>query len=78
VGNGPSGIAYSPSNNNVYVANTGDGTVSVINTSTDTIVSTIELLNVVSPSSSSTLRPLALAYDSANGAMYVGGAVLNT
>ncbi len=78
VGNGPYGIAYSPSNNNVYVANSGDGTVSGINTSTDTIVSTIELLNVVSPSPSSTLRPFALAYDSANGAMYVGGAVLNT
>jgi YVTN family beta-propeller protein len=76
VGNGPVGIAYSPSNNNVYVANTGDGTVSVINTSTDTIVSTIELLNVVSPSPSSTLSPFALAYY-ANGAMYVGGEVIN-
>src|SRR5918992_2882943 len=74
VGNEPFGIAYSPSNNNVYVANTRDGTVSVINTSTDTVVSTIGLLNVVSPSPSSTPRPLALAYY-ANGAMYVGGQV---
>ena len=71
MGNGPFGIAYNPSNNNVYVANAFDGTVSVINTSTDTVVSTIGLVNIVSPPPSIT-TPIFFAYYPTNIAMYVG------
>jgi len=43
VGQVPGGVAVSPSGGRVYVTNAGDGTVSVIDTSTDTVVHTIPL-----------------------------------
>lgn len=41
VGNGPTGVALSPDGLFVYVTNASDGTLSVINTQTQTVVSTI-------------------------------------
>ena len=41
VGDRPRGIAISPDGNEAYVANAGDGNVSVINTDTKTVVATI-------------------------------------
>lgn len=43
VGNDAQGIAFTPDGKFAYVANTGDGTVSVINTSSDTVATTISL-----------------------------------
>jgi len=41
VGNGPFGAAVTPDGKKVYVANSDDGTVSVINTTTNTVTSTV-------------------------------------
>ncbi|MDA8218490.1 MAG: YncE family protein [Dehalococcoidales bacterium] len=41
VGKGPSGLAVNPGVGHVYVANWSDGTVSVIDTSTDTVIETV-------------------------------------
>ena len=68
VGNAPAGIAFNPSNNNVYVVNSGDDTISVIDTSTDSVINTISLESELSPPTFAAF----LAYDSMNGAMYVG------
>jgi YVTN family beta-propeller protein len=57
----PQGIAYSSENGNMYVTNTGAGTVSVIDTSTNTVIDTIEVEDL----------PVAIAYSSDNGNMYV-------
>ena len=40
VGIGPFGIAYNPSNNNIYVANAASSTVSVISGSTNSVIAT--------------------------------------
>ena len=62
LGNGPSGIAYDPENKKIYVTNTADDTVSVINTTTNTVVgSPIRVGNV----------PNDIAYDPENKRMYV-------
>ena len=41
VGNGPVGVAVTPDGKHVYVANTGDNTVSVIDTATGAVSATI-------------------------------------
>jgi YVTN family beta-propeller protein len=66
VGNNPIGIAYNPSNNNIYIGNYVNGTVSVIDTSNDTVISTIVL-----GSPWEELYPNFLAYDSSNQGIYV-------
>jgi YVTN family beta-propeller protein len=71
VGDRPWGIAYNPSTNNVYVANFANGTVSVINTSNDTLISTITLPNISSPSQRPSLH--YLTYASSNQGIYVSG-----
>src|ERR1700722_14321414 len=40
---GPSGLAINPHRNEVYVANTGSGTVSVINAESNTVAATIRV-----------------------------------
>ena len=61
VGNYPYGVAFA-SNGDLYVANYGDNTVSVIDTSTNTVVG--------SPITVGSL-PVAVAYASSNGDIYV-------
>ena len=63
VGNSPFGIAYDPSNGNLYVANFEPGTVSVINGTTNSVVSTINVNMVISP--------WETAYNPSNGYVYV-------
>jgi YVTN family beta-propeller protein len=70
VGIAPVGIAYNPSNNNVYAVNNIIGTISVIDSSIDSVIDTIPLDSVLSPPS--TVGPFSLAYDRINGGMYVG------
>jgi len=45
VGNAPNAVDVNPRTNRVYVANTGDGTVSVINGNSNTVVATIPIPN---------------------------------
>src|SRR5439155_22402456 len=40
-GNSPSGVAVNPNTGRIYVANHGDGTISVIDSATKTVVGTI-------------------------------------
>ncbi len=46
VGNSPESLAVTPNGAFVYVLNAGDGTVSAINTSTNTVVATIAVENL--------------------------------
>ena len=43
VGSGPSGLAVNPRRNEVYVVNSGSGTVTVINAETNTVAATIRV-----------------------------------
>ena len=68
VGDNPTGIANDPDNNEIYVMNSGAGTVSAIDASTNKVVSTLNLgISAVASD------PEALAFDPANGYMYIGG-----
>ena len=62
IGAAPSGIAYDPSTNQVYVVNPYAGTISVIQDNTNTVTSTISGLSAT---------PHDLAYDSGTKTMYV-------
>ena len=53
VGIAPLAIAYDPVHQDMYVTNFGDDTVSVIDTTTNTVIDTIPVGNV----------PLGIAYD---------------
>lgn len=63
VGGIPNGIVFDPSNGNLYVANFGPGTVSVINGSSNSVIETIDLNYPVSP--------WDVSYDPNNGHIYV-------
>ncbi len=75
VGIEPTGVAYDSGNGMVFVANTDSDTVSVINTSTNTVVATI-------PVGTGTYlehdAPIGVAYDSLNSAVYVTNERFNT
>jgi YVTN family beta-propeller protein len=43
VGARPLGVAVNPETNRIYVANSGDDTVSVIDGATDTVIATVDL-----------------------------------
>ena len=60
VGTGPFGVAYSPSNDRIYVANQTSNNVSVIN-STNTVVDTIAVGT----------GPVGVAYSPSNDRIYV-------
>ncbi len=62
VGVNPEGLVISPDASKVYVANAGDGTVSVINTVDNTVLATIAL---------KTLRPSGVAISSDGSRVYV-------
>ena len=61
VGTNPECLAYDPSNNYIYVANYGAGTVSVISGTNNTVISTVSVGT----------NPHGVAYDSSNGYIYV-------
>lgn len=61
VGKDPQGIAYDPGTGEMYVANFGSNTVSVISDSTNTVVATIEVGT----------QPKNIAYDSGKDEMFV-------
>jgi len=63
VGGVPNGIAFDPDNGNLYVANFAPGTLSVINGSTNSVVTTINLNFPVSP--------WDVGYNPHNGDIYV-------
>ena len=64
VGTGPFGIAVNPISNKIYVTNIGDNTVSVINGTTDQLVSTIKQL----PTG---IKPAGIAINTSTNRMYV-------
>jgi YVTN family beta-propeller protein len=70
VGRMPIGIAYDPANNSVYVGS-ANSTVSVINASTDNVVSTISLF-----SGAGHINFNFIAYSSINDALYVSRSVV--
>lgn len=61
VGAAPDALAYDPAQGEVFVSNSGSGTVSVINDTTDGVVATIPLPGT----------PGGLAYDSGKGEVFV-------
>ncbi len=63
LGNDPAGIATDPSDDTLYVANHGSGTVSVVSESSASVVATVAL----APSTS----PVAVAVDTATHDVYV-------
>ncbi len=64
VGNDPDGVAVDPAAGTVYVANDGDGTVSVIDVATNSVTATIPVGS----------GPYAVAADPAAAAVYVANA----
>ena len=64
----PAGIAYNSDNGNLYVANRGSDTVSVINGSTNSLVNEITL---------DTIAPSGIIYNAANNYIYVTNAGSN-
>ncbi len=63
VGNAPVSIQYADSNQEVYVANTGDGTLSVISSATDKVITTID-------TSCNLYYPYQIEYNPANQEIY--------
>ena len=63
-GAGPTQIAFDPVNGYLYVSNTGNGTISVINATSNSVVGTINL--------GSSSEPSVVAYDPANNYIYSG------
>lgn len=61
IGDFPQLLAYNPDNGNMYVANTGSNTVSVIDGDTNTVIETIDVRG----------RPIWVAYNSDNGDIYM-------
>ena len=70
VGSGPADLAYDSARGEVFVANDGSDTVSVISDSTNTVVATVPL-----PAGSS---PFGAAYDPAKGEVFVTNIHANT
>ena len=68
VGRDPGGIAYDSSKGEVFVANWGDNTTSVISDATDTVVATVKVGG----------GPAAVAYDSSKGEVLVANEGDNT
>ena len=68
VGEFPQALVFNPSNNNIYVANRDSGTVSVIDSTNNTL-----LENVVVGS-----EPVALEFNPSNNDIYVANVVSNS
>ena len=65
---GPSGVAFNPSSNFIYVVNIDSVTVSVIDSSTNTVVD-----NIIVGS-----HPVGVAFNPSNNDMYVTDFILDT
>lgn len=63
IGSSPSGIAVSPDGTRLYVANRDSGTVSVVNATNNTVVSTVKVVS----------SPSAVAVDSTGARVYIAG-----
>jgi YVTN family beta-propeller protein len=61
VGKGPQKVAFNPANNDIYVINGGSNTVSVINSSSNTVIKTIPVGS----------NPNDMAFNPANNDIYV-------
>jgi len=72
MGSNPSAIAFDSANNDIYVANSNDGTVSVIGAS-NTVVGL-----PISVGSGPSSNPSAIAFDSTNNDIYVANTGNNT
>ena len=70
VGDGSSGIAYDPVNKRMYVTNSGDDTVSVIDTTTNKVIDTNPNTPQIDPIMVGG-GPAGIAYDPTNERMYV-------
>jgi YVTN family beta-propeller protein len=68
VGDYPVGIAYSPSNNHIYVANQGSNSITEISGSTHTIIRNVPVGKY----------PTLVAYNPVNSHIYVTNAVDDT
>jgi YVTN family beta-propeller protein len=68
VGDYPLGVAFNPRDGNMYVANYGDGTVSVIGIITNDVVATISVGQ----------GPQWLAFNPRNGNLYVTNSISGT
>ncbi len=68
VGDGPYGVAYNPSDNNMYVTNSGDNSVSLITPSN--VVENTQIIGRVNPE--------GLAYNPSNNNMYIANSGDNT
>ena len=68
LGNAPFGIAYDSVNEKIYVTNSNDNTVSVIDITTNTVIDTITV----------GIEPFDIAYDRDNQRMYVSNGGDNT
>jgi len=63
VGSNPDGVAYDSGKGEVFVANAGDSTVSVVSDSQNNVIATVGAGG----------SPMALAYDSGKGEVFVPG-----
>ncbi len=63
----PAELAFDPNNGNLYVANFGDGTVSVISGQTNTVIDSVNVSK----------SPSGIAFDSSTGNLYVTNQVSN-
>ena len=70
VGDVPEGIAYDPVNKRMYVSNHNDNTVSVIDTTTNTVIDTKPNTPQIDPIMVGA-GPEGIAYDPVNKRMYV-------
>ena len=68
VGTGPNGVAYDSGKGEVFVTNSGAGTVSVISDRTNNVIATVPLGE----------NPGGIAYDSGKGKIFVTNAEGNT
>ena len=68
VGEFPQALEFNPSNNNIYVANRDSGTVSVIDSTTNSVIKNITVGS----------SPGSLLFNPSNNKTYVANAISNT
>jgi YVTN family beta-propeller protein len=68
VGEFPHALEFNPSNNNIYVANRDSGTVSVIDSTNNTVIGDVNVET----------SPIALEFNPSNDGVYVDGTLTGT